>query len=223
MKRLIVGVICAVMIVTNVFADGETMSAEQREKIVRDLINNGQYDAAKRVMNQAALEATAKLKENQMVEANKVPVEQRVFNNAKQWTELGTNVGVAMVAAAKELGIAAAQFAETPLGKVTTAVIVYKIVGKDVASNLKDFARFVFSVIIFFVGVAMLPAIYRMCAYKQIKYEYYPVFWGMFQRRRVSEASIRSDDGAAAGYFGCIGAMLAIAFMTWLLFPVVPV
>ncbi len=49
-----------------------------------------------------------------------------------EWAELGARVGVGIAAAAKELGIAAAEFSQTPIGKVVVAVLVFKVIGKTV-------------------------------------------------------------------------------------------
>lgn len=50
----------------------------------------------------------------------------------EQWTTLGTNLGQAIGATAKELSIGVNEFIKTPIGKVTAAVIIWKVVGRDI-------------------------------------------------------------------------------------------
>ena len=65
-----------------------------------------------------------------------------------EWGKLGTGIGQAMISAAKEVGVAANDFAATPLGKVTVAIIVYKMVGRDII-------RFVVGSVLFILGTGI--------------------------------------------------------------------
>jgi hypothetical protein len=165
----------------------------QREEIVRDLINSGQWDAAKRVLNKG--QETAPTPES-------IPIEKRVLNNATEWATLGTNLGSALVATSKELGMAAAEFANTPLGRVTTAILAYKIIGKDII-------RTIFAAIIFVAGLLILPKIYQYCMYSSIEYEFRPIFWGLTDIRRIKTAKIYNSDGEFAGFGAYLGMLVA--------------
>lgn len=81
------------------------------------------------------------------------PEEQRVLSEYRQrnlsastraeveaWTQLGSNIGAALVGTAKQLGVATAEFAETPLGKIAVAIIVFKLLGKAVLGLLLAFS-----------------------------------------------------------------------------------
>lgn len=57
-----------------------------------------------------------------------------VRQEAEAWADLGGKVGMAMVSAAKEVGMAANEFASTELGTVVTAIVVYKIIGTELMS-----------------------------------------------------------------------------------------
>lgn len=48
-----------------------------------------------------------------------------------QYAELGEQIAKAIGAAAKECGVAVNEFVETPVGKLTTFIIVYKLIGRD--------------------------------------------------------------------------------------------
>lgn len=63
-----------------------------------------------------------------------------------EWAELGARVGVGIAAAAKELGIAAAEFSQTPIGKVIVAVLVFKMVGKTVILSIVGLSLLIVSV-----------------------------------------------------------------------------
>ncbi len=47
----------------------------------------------------------------------------------EQWVQLGANVGKGLAGAAKELGVAANEFVNTPVGKLTAFLIVWHFVG----------------------------------------------------------------------------------------------
>lgn len=53
-------------------------------------------------------------------------------NNISQYAELGKDLGVGLASTAKELGIAANEFAETPVGHIAMALIIYKVIGNSV-------------------------------------------------------------------------------------------
>lgn len=64
--------------------------------------------------------------------ANPTDTSEKLRDEASKWGELGKNVGTALVASAKEVGQGVNEFSQTNVGKVTIAIIVYKIIGRDV-------------------------------------------------------------------------------------------
>lgn len=115
-------------------------------------------------------------------------VSAKVRQEAEAWGDLGANMGKAMVGAARELGIAANEFATTPLGKVVVVMTAYKIAGRDILGV------FVGSFIMLFgYGVAIWMFITHR--WSKVKYEYEPVLWGAFKRNRI--VSVETDEDTA--------------------------
>ena len=89
---------------------------------------------------------------------------QNQVEKAKEWAELGQQVGVALVATAKELGIAVEDFSHTTIGKVTIGIIVWKLMGKEI---LRGVVGFLFLV----VGIWMWRHYFnKLCVVKSISY-----------------------------------------------------
>lgn len=87
------------------------------------------------------------------------------IEKVKEWSELGQSVGVALVATAKELGIAVDDFSKTGIGRVTIAVIVWKIMGKEAL-------RVIISTIYLIVGILFWNHYFRkLCVIKSVTYE----------------------------------------------------
>ena len=59
-----------------------------------------------------------------------------VREETEAWVKIGQNVGSAMLGAAKEIGVAAVDFAKTPLGTMVCVLIVVKMFGTFIFSNL---------------------------------------------------------------------------------------
>jgi hypothetical protein len=192
------------------FADAPKtlLTPEQKNAIVADLLARGESAAAKRVLNDTYVpDAEKKAADNR-----------RVIDHAKEWSDLGTKLGTALVATAKEVGMAVTDFANTPLGKVTTAVVVYKVIGNDLISTG-------LAVLFFMTGMLFLPFMYRFIVYKEIEYEYIPMLWGMWQRRRVKSLKMRKAESfsdfspAFFGYVGLIFYFGSVVFFTWAMLP----
>lgn len=49
-----------------------------------------------------------------------------------EWVDLGKNIGMAVAATAKELGVAADEFLQSTTGKITVVLIVWKVMGEDI-------------------------------------------------------------------------------------------
>lgn len=124
-----------------------------------------------------------------------------VRKEAEAWGELGANMGKAMVGAAREVGVASNEFANTSLGKIVVAIVAYKVVGKDILGVI--------------VGSFIIVLGYSICIWilisrrwSEVKYEYSPALWGLYNRRTV--VSSKTDGEVVAGKL--IGAgILALA------------
>lgn len=128
----------------------------------------------------------AQLKENK----NPVTVSENIRNETIAWTNLGANMGKAMVGAAKEVGVAANEFSQTNLGKITVAIVTYKVIGKDILSAVIGFLILVF-------GFTACTWIITTRRWSRVKYEYVPILWGAFSKRRVIECD--TDDEVVLG------------------------
>jgi hypothetical protein len=82
---------------------------------------------------------------------------QRALETAKEWSELGTGVGTALVSVSKELGMAADEFSQTSVGKITVAVIVWKVMGAEVVRKLS-------AILFLFVAIPLWMKYFRKLA-----------------------------------------------------------
>ena len=101
-----------------------------------------------------------------------------VRKEAEAWGEMGANMGRAMVGAAREVGVAANEFASTPLGKVTVAIVAYKIIGKDVLGVLVGG-------LILIAGWALGIWFLTTKRWSTLTYEYVPALRGLITRKRI--------------------------------------
>lgn len=113
---------------------------------------------------------------------NPTNISATVRQEASAWAALGSNIGVAMVGAAKEIGVAANEFSQTSLGRVVTFVVVYKLIGNDMIG--------------FVVGAFILLVAYSAGLYMwfgrpwgNVEYDYKPRLFGLWNSRVVTKIS----------------------------------
>lgn len=109
-----------------------------------------------------------------------------VRKETEAWASLGANIGTAMVSAAREVGVAANEFSQTGLGKVVTGIVVYKVMGRDIL-------KVVFGSIVLLFGLGGAVWVLRTKLFGEVKYEYRPMLWGLWQRQVVTEYKISND------------------------------
>lgn len=110
---------------------------------------------------------------------------------AKQWADIGRGVAVGIGAGARELGVAVNEFAVTPAGKLTTAIIVWKIMGKDVI-------RIGLCLFLWIFAIPGIWIIRNRATIDRIEYETYKGLLGWNYRR--IKTKVRSDgDGTMWG------------------------
>jgi len=90
---------------------------------------------------------------------------------------LGAGAGKAIVSAAKELGMAADEFAGTGLGKLVILLVIVKFVGKAALG-------IAFGSTVMAVGYTWAYRFMKPVA--DIQYAVVPVFWGLFTIKRVA-------------------------------------
>lgn len=126
----------------------------------------------------------AKLKTEKTEPAN---ISEKVRTEAQAWGDLGANMGKALVGGAKEIGVAANEFAETPLGKITIAVVVFKLMGGPM---LHIIAGTIFLLFGWGLGIWMMKTMRIGVTHE---YDYKPFLWGMWNRKVVVEESSESN------------------------------
>ena len=112
-------------------------------------------------------------------------VSEKVRSEVDAWTDLGQNIGRAAVGAAKEVGMAANEFAQTPLGIVTTTIVVYKLIGKDAVHFLLG------SCMIFFGTLIGLWASRRRYVRQ---YEYRTVLFGLWRKKNTISENVDESE-----------------------------
>jgi hypothetical protein len=140
---------------------------------------------------------------NQVSEMTKDPVNvsATVRKEAEAWGELGANMGKAMVGAAREVGVASNEFANTSLGKVVVGIVAYKVVGKDILGVI-------FGSLILLGGYSLAVWVFTTRRWSDVTYEYVPVLWGMYTKQRVVKSHTDSDVSVTKVLAG--GAILAL-------------
>lgn len=112
--------------------------------------------------------------QKELDDANK-PAAEKFREEATQWASFGANIGQAMLGAAKEIGMAAGEFAQTPLGKVVVSIVVFKILGTA-------FLHICAAALLLTIGLTFFWYIHRRIL-QLPKYEAKPVLWGLWQRK----------------------------------------
>lgn len=120
------------------------------------------------------------------MQSQPVNVSASVRKEAEAWGELGSNMGRAMVGAAREVGVAANDFSQTSLGKIVVALVAYKLVGKELLGVVIGSG-------ILALGYAVAIWLLTTRRWSKVVFEYEPVLWGMFKRRRVVSSDTESD------------------------------
>jgi len=77
-------------------------------------------------------------------EETKIPTKE----NVKSWIGIGKEIGEAVNETAKALNVNVNEFAKTPVGKLTTFFLIYKIIGKDLTKLVLAICLFIFIMII---------------------------------------------------------------------------
>lgn len=78
-----------------------------------------------------------------------------------QYVEIGENIAKAAGAAAKELGYAADEFSQTNLGKITIALIAWKVMGDDAVALTNRIIKIVVLIPILFAFISLWVYLYR--------------------------------------------------------------
>ena len=157
---------------------------------------SAQLDVSALTKEQQA-ELTAQVDKMKSPAGQAASVSATVRKEAEAWGDLGGNVGKALVGAAKEVGVAADQFASTNLGKVVTAIVVYKLIGVAMI-------KFVVGLGILLFGAAIITYLF-FTRFGEVKYEVKPYLFGLWNRKVAVEINENGD---------CLaGRMISLAVM----------
>lgn len=74
-------------------------------------------------------------------------VSEKTIDQIDRWTTVGANLGKGLAATAKELGVAVNDFANTPIGKIATFLIIWHIMGTAVVHIFGAIAIWIFGVV----------------------------------------------------------------------------
>lgn len=127
----------------------------------------------------------------------------------KQWAEIGTAIGTGLAASAKELGIAANEFAQTPVGKFTVFLIAWHFIGGTILHVF-------FALLWFFTTLIVFVWLYRRASIARTV-TYYDKGEGPNGARKVVKVEPRSvgDNLGSIITVGAIVAVLIFVIMLW--------
>lgn len=131
----------------------------------------------------------------------------KVREEVSAWAEMGGNLSKAIVAGAKELGVAADDFSKTTPGKIVIAITVYKIIGRDVI-------KLVIGSLVFIVPFFIFLFILTAKEYRNQVFEKQPVLLGLWTRNVLVkyEQHRRFEEGAqiAAAAMSCLAGVISL-------------
>jgi len=134
-------------------------------------------------------------------------ISESVRTEATKWVELGSNMGKAAAGAAKELGIAANDFVQTPLGRITMLVVVYKVVGGPLV-------HIGFGLLFLTITLTLALYLFTRKAYEEVEYEEVPVFFGMFRRSVMKKFTMDTSQREMYIWFSvwvlCVGLVISL-------------
>jgi hypothetical protein len=124
-----------------------------------------------------------------------------------KYAELDTNIGVGLANAAKQMGVAANEFAGTTIGKIAFFIIGYKLIGSSLV-------HLSFGFLWFLVGIPLWMHYFkRICLYEKIVDKFDEK--GKRVSREITGFSL--NDGDAAGYRIVMFIFLAIVVIVGLI------
>ncbi len=131
-------------------------------------------------------------------------------DKVEKWVKIGSNIGQGLAGAAKEVGVAVNDFAKTPVGQMTMALIVWHMIGGQLIHVFGG-------ILIWIVGIAIIRHMVARAYPSKITYskEVKNIF-GNYAVESVEPIAIR-DDNAAGWLFAYAIVLIAglIAIFTF--------
>lgn len=121
-------------------------------------------------------------------------------DKVEKWVKIGSNIGQGLAGAAKEVGVAVNDFANTPVGQLTMMLIVWHMIG---AQLIHVFG----GIMIWIVGIAIIRHMVARAYPSKITYS--KEVKNIFGNYVVEKSEpIAIDDGNAAGWLFAYGIVL---------------
>lgn len=179
MKRIILA-LCAFLCMTSAFA-GATSGITQ-------------IDVSRLTPEQRAALLTAATQMESQPASTNAGFSETMRKEVEKWGELGTGMGRAAVSAAKEVGVATNDFVQTPLGKITMGVVLYKVMGHDLIKFAVGTTVFVV-----FLTTALVLVFRRK---GNVKFDYEPRLWGAWHKKVVVEIKEAEENVVIMHFLG---------------------
>ena len=158
-----------------------------------DIRPNGLTTVQVATLKQNCLEAIKQNSTDDNDPVKTVDQVQAVASHASQWGTVAKDFAYAIGIAAHELGVQANTFLNTPAGKFTAALIVWKMMGQQIL------AVFLCVPLIIFTWFAVLR-LSRMFLTEKVEYTHTPVLWGLFSRKKIANIVYDTHPGDGQGF-----------------------
>ena len=138
---------------------------------------------------EAKAEILAKVAAAKPPAATMVQTNAEIVGMAQSWVSIGQGLGAGIVAAAKELGVAANDFATTDLGKIVIFLLVWKLMGAQLMGTALGLALIVSSV---WIGLRMVKTSEQKS--EMVEYGQFSYLFGLFSIRRVIRKEVKRGE-----------------------------
>lgn len=162
-----------------------------------------------------AQEAELTIQAEKMKEQGSAPSAevQKVASNVEvvsKWAEAGKSLAVGLGAGAREVGVAVNEFADTKVGRITTVIIIWKLMGKELLG-------LTLGLTIIFILIPIVWRTSRFLMAGAIEYEDRQFLW--FTVRRKKKLSLVIDDDNVVILMATIAASIVMFFLAMHLLP----
>ena len=143
------------------------------------------------------------MKKDVKVEVPDAPTVKKVA----EWATLGQQFGAGLAQTAKELGIAANDFVNTPVGKLVAAIIVWKLVGGAAVHIIAGVAFFIVATPIWMYNWR------RLCLIKSVKHTGGSHFFGFISNKEYEYYKSGDVDGERFAMSLVAAAIIAVTVL----------
>ena len=162
-------------------------------------VNSAGFDDLTPSQQADVIKEIAKMKDN----AKEASVSTKADEVAK-WVNIGTNIGKGLAGAAKELGIAANDFAKTPVGQMTMFLIMWHFMGSIGV-------HFVGGLLVWTIGISLIYITMRRYQPLNIEIKNDPTTGKQVSKTKVRQ---RLDEGATIAFLFAFAVVIVIGLWT---------